>query len=158
MKCYQIERFSHILGGQFRKETILPNGTVVGAYSWKDVKGRTRVYTYTADSRGYRITQHKLLPEDKGELDTNKNIENDVSNDLAADQKRDRDADVSSHRNSKKLRLRRKVLVKRHRAGKAHPKSARVKVKKLGKAAEIIPYQPTLLLRYELCSVTVPFS
>ena len=145
MKCYQIERFSHFLGGQFRKETILPNGTVVGAYSWKDVKGRTRVYIYTADARGYRITQHKLLPEDKGDLDTNKNLDIDVSNDLTADQERDRD--VGSQRNSKKLRLRRKVLVKRHRAGKAHPKSARVKVKKLGKAAEIIPYQPTLLLR-----------
>jgi len=134
-------QFSSGPGGQFRKETILPNGTVVGAYSWKDVKGRTRVYTYTADSRGYRITQHKLLPGDKEELD------NVVSNDLTEDQ--ERDPDVRSNRNSKKLRLRRKVLVKRHRAGKAHPKSvknAKVKVKKLGKAVEIIPYQPTLLL------------
>ena len=114
----------------------------MGAYSWKDVKGRTRVYTYTADSRGYRITQHKLLPGDKEEMD------NDVSNDLTEDQ--ERDPDVRSNRNSKKLRLRRKVLVKRHRAGKAHPRSvknAKVKVKKLGKAVEIIPYQPTLLLR-----------
>ena len=111
------------------------------------------MYTYTADSRGYRITQHKLLAEDKKELVNNKedldivkNLDNEVSNDLVEDQERDRD--VRSHRNSKKLRLRRKVLVKRHRAGKAHPKSAKIKVKKLGKAAEIIPYQPTLLLRY----------
>merc|ERR1711884_1001073 len=86
-------QFSSGPGGQFRKETILPNGTVVGAYSWKDVKGRTRVYTYTADSRGYRITQHKLLPGDKEELD------NDVSNDLTEDQ--ERDPDVRSNRNSK---------------------------------------------------------
>ena len=110
------------------------------------------MYTYTADSRGYRITQHKLLPGDKKEivnnkedLDIVKNLDNEVSNDLVEEQERDRD--VRSHRNSKKLRLRRKVLVKRHRAGKAHPKSAKIKVKKLGKAAEIIPYQPTLLLR-----------
>ena len=106
------------------------------------------MYTYTADSRGYRITQHKLLPGDKEELITNKELDNDVSNDLTEDQ--ERDPDVRSNRNSKKLRLRRKVLVKRHRAGKAHPKSvknAKVKVKKLGKAVEIIPYQPTLLLR-----------
>ena len=106
------------------------------------------MYTYTADSRGYRITQHKLLPGDKEELVTNKELDNDVSNDLTEDQ--ERDPDVRSNRNSKKLRLRRKVLVKRHRAGKAHPKSvknAKVKVKKLGKAVEIIPYQPTLLLR-----------
>ena len=47
-------------GGQFRKETILPNGTVVGAYSWRDRAGRSRVYTYTADSRGYRVTTHHL--------------------------------------------------------------------------------------------------
>ena len=105
----------------------------------------TRVYTYTADSRGYRITQHKVLPGDKEKLVTSK----DVSNDLAEDQE-SRDPDVRTNRNSKKLRLRRKVLVKRHRGGKAHPKSvksANVKVKKLGKAVDIIPYQPTLLLR-----------
>jgi len=139
-------QFSSGPGGQFRKETILPNGTVVGAYSWKDVKGMTRVYTYTADSRGYRITQHMLLPSDKEELVTSKELDNDVSNDLAQDQERG-DPDVRSNRNSKKLRLRRKVLVKRHRGGKAHPKSVKsVKVKKLGKAVEIIPYQPTLLL------------
>ena len=111
------------------------------------------MYTYTADSRGYRITQHKLLAGDKKEivnnkkdLDIVKNLDNEVSNDLVGNQERDRD--VWSQRNSKKLRLRRKVLVKRHRSGKAHPKSAKIKVKKLGKAAEIIPYQPTLLLRY----------
>ena len=106
------------------------------------------MYTYTADSRGYRITQHKLLPGDKEELLTNKELDNDVSNDLTEDQ--ERDPDVRSNRNSKRLRLRRKVLVKRHRAGKAHPKNvknSKVKVKKLGKAVEIIPYQPTLLLR-----------
>ena len=141
------------LGGQFRKESILPNGTVVGAYSWRDVKGRTRVYTYTADSRGYRITHHKLLHEDKQQLNTSGDRDkglgpNIVNNDLVADQ--EKDDDVRSHRNSKKLRLRRKVLVKRQRSGEAHPKSVKsvkVKLKKLGKAAKIIPYQPTLLLR-----------
>ena len=111
------------------------------------------MYTYTADSRGYRITHHKLLHEDKQQPNTSGDRDkglgpNIVNNDLVADQ--EKDDDVRSHRNSKKLRLRRKVLVKRQRSGEAHPKSVKsvkVKLKKLGKAAKIIPYQPTLLLR-----------
>ena len=50
-------QFSSGPGGQFRRETLLPNGTVVGAYSWRDGRGKTRIYSYTADSRGYRVTQ-----------------------------------------------------------------------------------------------------
>jgi len=58
-------------GGQFRKETILPNGTVVGAYSWKDVKGRVRIYSYMADSRGYRVTQHAVKISHNHEISDN---------------------------------------------------------------------------------------
>ena len=50
-------QFSSGPGGQFRRETLLPNGTVVGVYSWRDERGMTRVYSYTADSRGYRVIQ-----------------------------------------------------------------------------------------------------
>ena len=134
-----------ILGGQFRKETILPNGTVVGVYSWKDGWGKTRLYSYTADKRGYRVTQHRIATIDNS-VDKklgNKKISEFDSNALFGD--RDRDKDVRRQRNSKNLRLRRKVLVKRHKSGA--PKKD-VRIKKLGAAAEIIPYQPTLLLRY----------
>ena len=60
----------------------------------------------------------------------------------------DDDDDVGRFRNSKKMRLRRKVLVKRQKSARQArlPKSV-VGVKKLGLGAEIIPYQPTLLLR-----------
>ena len=104
------------------------------------------MYTYTADSRGFRIIQHRVLQGSRGELDTVP--DNNVGNDLA--EEKDGDRDVKSHRDPKKLRLRRKVLVKRHRSVKAQPKSlkmAKLKVKKLGKAVDIIPYQQKLLLR-----------
>ena len=139
-------QFSSGPGGQFRKETILPNGTVVGVYSWKDGWGKTRLYSYTADSRGYRVTQHRIASDN---LDNNKkkkrsdNVISEVDNDLFGDC--DRDEDVRVQRNSKNLRLRRKVLVKRQKSGV--PKKD-VRIRKLGAAAEIIPYQPTLLLRF----------
>ena len=133
-----------IEGGQFRKETILPNGTVVGAYSWKDGGGRIRLYTYMADKRGYRVMQHDLR---------RKNDNNLISDNSIDDADLDQDIDVArSHRNSKRLRLRRKVLVKRNKSGRSNFPPNGVRVKKLGAAAEIIPYQPTLLLRLYICS------
>ena len=125
-------------GGQFRRETLLPNGTVVGAYSWRDGRGLTRLYSYMADSRGYRVTQHKTSRDH-----SDNQISNHIDNDLPSD-----DDDVGRFRNSKKLRLRRKVLVKRQKSDPPRAsKSVLVGVKKLGVGAEIIPYQPTLLLR-----------
>ena len=133
-----------IEGGQFRKETILPNGTVVGAYSWKDGGGRIRLYTYMADKRGYRVMQHDLR---------RKNDNNLISDNSIDDADLDQDIDVArSHRNSKRLRLRRKVLVKRNKSGRSNFPPNGVRVKKLGAAAEIIPYQPTLLLRFYICN------
>ena len=131
-------------GGQFRRETLLPNGTVVGAYSWRDDRGLTRLYSYMADSRGYRVTQHKTsrAPSDN---QISPHIDN---NDIASDHRHHDDDDVGRFRNSKKLRRRRKVLVKRQKSDRPRlSKSALVGVKKLGVGAEIIPYQPTLLLR-----------
>ena len=95
-----------------------------------------------ADSRGYRVTQH--LTSTKTDQ-----ISPHVDNHLGSDNHDDQDDnDVGRFSNSKKLRLRRKVLVKRQKSDRPRvSKSVLVGVKKLGLAAEIIPYQPTLLLR-----------
>ena len=92
-----------------------------------------------ADKRGYRVMQHDLR---------RKNDNNLISDNSIDDADLDQDIDVArSHRNSKRLRLRRKVLVKRNKSGRSNFPPNGVRVKKLGAAAEIIPYQPTLLLR-----------
>ena len=136
-------------GGQFRRETLLPNGTVVGAYSWRDGRGLTRLYSYMADSRGYRVTQHLTSSTSSTSSHNRDNqISPDVDNHLGSDDNHQDDDDVGRFRNSKNLRLRRKVLVKRQKSDRPRvSKSALVGVKKLGVGAEIIPYQPTLLLR-----------
>merc|ERR1712223_30839 len=134
-------QFSSGPGGQFRRETLLPNGTVVGAYSWRDGRGKTRIYSYTADTRGYRVTQHEILKTDSDPDKSDNPISNDIDNDFVSD-----DDDVGRFRNSKKFRLRRKVLVKRHKSDPPRLAKSLVGVKKLGVGAEIIPYQQTLLL------------
>merc|ERR1711976_272797 len=76
-------QFSSGPGGQFRKETILSDGTVTGAYSWKDVRGRIRLYTYTADKSGYRGTQHPVKKiTDNHEISDNHISSEVVKNDL----------------------------------------------------------------------------
>ena len=97
-----------------------------------------------ADKRGYRVMQHDLR---------RKNDNNLISDNSIDDADLDQDIDVArSHRNSKRLRLRRKVLVKRNKSGRSNFPPTGVRVKKLGAAAEIIPYQPTLLLRLYISS------
>ena len=99
-----------------------------------------------ADSRGYRVTQHKT----SSPLTRDNQISPLGDNHLASDDDHDDgDDDVGRFRNSKKLRLRRKVLVKRQKSDRPSrvSKSVLVAVKKLGVGAETIPYQPTLLLR-----------
>ena len=44
-------------GGQYRKETRLDDGSVVGSYGWIDANGILRMYHYIADDDGYRITK-----------------------------------------------------------------------------------------------------
>ena len=141
-------------GGQFRKETILPNGTVVGAYSWRDRAGRSRVYTYTADSRGYRVTTHHLdtAPALGNHLDHEDREDEDVARPVPAriefdiDNGRAEDRDARPLRNPRKLRRRRKVLVKRPRSGKGVAAGGAQLVRRLGAGAATIPYQPSLEL------------
>ena len=141
-------------GGQFRKETILPNGTVVGAYSWRDRAGRSRVYTYTADSRGYRVTTHHLdtAPALGNHLDHEDREDEDVARPVPAriefdiDNGRAEDRDARPLRNPRKLRRRRKVLVKRPRSGKGVAAAGAQLVRRLGAGAATIPYQPSLEL------------
>ena len=141
-------------GGQFRKETILPNGTVVGAYSWRDRAGRSRVYTYTADSRGYRVTTHHLdtAPALGNHLDHEDREDEDVARPVPAriefdiDNGRAEDRDARPLRKPKKLRRRRKVLVKRPRSGKGVAAGGAQLVRRLGAGAATIPYQPSLEL------------
>ena len=47
--------------GQYRKETRLDDGSVVGSYGWIDANGILRVYEYVADDRGYRITKDRAF-------------------------------------------------------------------------------------------------
>ena len=47
-------------GGQFRKETRLDDGAIVGSYGWVDANGMLRVYEYRADKAGYRITKNAM--------------------------------------------------------------------------------------------------
>lgn len=53
--------------GQFRKETRLDDGSVVGSYGWVDAEGVMRIYDYIADDQGYRITKEKAFNVGQGE-------------------------------------------------------------------------------------------
>ena len=144
VEWWNVSSYLLLSGGQFRRETLLPNGTVVGAYSWRDGRGLTRLYSYMADSRGYRVTQHLTSTTKTDQISPH--VDNHLGSDNHDDDQDDND--VGRFSNSKKLRLRRKVLVKRQKSDRPRvSKSVLVGVKKLGLAAEIIPYQPTLLLR-----------
>ena len=47
--------------GQYRKETRLDDGSVVGSYGWIDANGILRMYEYIADSKGYRVTKDRAF-------------------------------------------------------------------------------------------------
>jgi len=110
-------QFSSGPGGQYRQESRLPNGTVVGSYSWKDQKGRTRLYMYMADIAGYRVLEKDIMLKDNSiDEDTN-------HSDIKYDPRK------REHRKRNPLqRGKRKVLVKKVRI------------------PEVIPYQPSLLV------------
>ena len=86
--------------------------------------------------------QHDLLNTASDPDKSDNDISNDIDNKIVSE-----DDDVGRFRNSKKLRLRRKVLVKRQKSARPRLPKSVVGVKKLGVGAETIPYQPTLLLR-----------
>ena len=47
--------------GQYRKETRLDDGSVVGSYGWIDANGILRIYDYIADHKGYRLTKDRTF-------------------------------------------------------------------------------------------------
>jgi len=47
--------------GQYRKETRLDDGSVVGSYGWIDANGILRMYEYIADNKGYRVTKDRAF-------------------------------------------------------------------------------------------------
>ncbi|XP_059082768.1 uncharacterized protein LOC131880217 isoform X2 [Tigriopus californicus] len=57
------ERFFRFqtLSGQYRKEQILPDGSVVGSYGWVDPNGVLRLFDYVSDNLGYRIEKQRLF-------------------------------------------------------------------------------------------------
>jgi len=110
-------QFSSGAGGQYRQETRLPNGTVVGSYSWKDEKGRTRLYMYMADMAGFRVLEKDIMLEDNS-------IDEDTDHSKIKYDPRKR----KLRKHNPLLRGKRKVLVKKVRI------------------PEVIPYQPSLLV------------
>ena len=110
-------QFSSGPGGQYRQEMRLPNGTVVGSYSWRDERGRTRLYMYMADMAGYRVLEKDIQVEDNS-LDEDTN-----HSDIKYDPRKQELNELNPL-----LRGKRKVLVKKMRV------------------PEVIPYQPSLLL------------
>ena len=126
-------QFSSGPGGQFRRETRLPNGTVVGTYSWMDGMGRTRLYMYMADRAGYRVLESEIVEDDNTISDDVKEDDHDNKHGIRKSQ---------SMNKSPFLRGKRKVLVKRVKTGHgttSHP--CQEKIKECGLTAEVIPYQ-----------------
>ncbi len=48
-------------GGQFREESVLQDGSVVGTFGWIDANGFIREFTFVADNKGYRITGARVI-------------------------------------------------------------------------------------------------
>jgi len=46
--------------GQYRKESVRPDGSVEGTYGWVDPNGVLRLFEYVADAGGYRIVKESL--------------------------------------------------------------------------------------------------
>lgn len=47
--------------GQYRKETLHPDGSQEGTYGWVDPNGVLRLFDYLADDQGYRIVKESLF-------------------------------------------------------------------------------------------------
>ena len=65
-------------GGQYRKETRLDDGSVVGSYGWIDANGILRMYHYIADDDGYRITKDNSYNVEEKELNNLVGVEQPV--------------------------------------------------------------------------------
>lgn len=133
-------QFSSGPSGHFRRESLLPNGTVVGAYSWRDGRGMTRLYVYTADSAGYRVVESEIGEKKNTIGDEEKEDGNDQ--DIKYDTRK-----FKRPITDPLLRAKRKVLVKRQKLSQpATSRPGKVTVKRLGLAVDVIPYQSALLL------------
>ena len=131
-------QFSSGPGGQFRRETRLPNGTVVGTYSWMDGMGRTRLYMYMADRAGYRVLESEIVEGD-----------NTISDDVRKDDHDNKHGKRKSQSINKSpfLRGKRKVLVKRVKTGHGtNSNPCQEKIKECRLTAEVIPYQAEHLI------------
>ena len=47
--------------GQYRKEEIQKDGSVVGSFGWVDPNGVFRLTDYISDAGGYRIEKERLF-------------------------------------------------------------------------------------------------
>ncbi|TRY76440.1 hypothetical protein TCAL_00059 [Tigriopus californicus] len=96
-------------GGQFRKETRLDDGSVVGSYGWIDAHGLLRLWDYVADKKGYRIVKTRILrfdeeeEEEEEEKEKEKEGEEPLDNQIAGGRK---DASSTTHAKSKRTKSR----------------------------------------------------
>jgi len=138
-------QFSSGEGGQYRRETVLGNGTVTGSYSWKDDEGMVRFYLYTADQTGYRVQQVNIVED--GQEDQVNSVEKKEGRRKSRKQNYDPRGQNSLQKDKKK-ELKKKVLVKKKKNSLMGMKSSgsslgpHVIVKRLGLAAEVVPYIP----------------
>jgi len=131
-------QFSSGPSGHFRRESLLPNGTVVGAYSWRDGRGMTRLYVYTADRAGYRVVECEIGENTIGDDEQEDGTDHDIKYDTRK---------FKHPITDPLLRAKRKVLVKRQKSSQpATSRPGKVTVKRLGLAVDVIPYQSALLL------------
>jgi len=140
-------QFSSGEGGQYRRETVLGNGTVTGSYSWKDDEGMVRFYLYTADQTGYRVQQVNIVED--GQEDQVNSVEKKEGRRKSRKQNYDPRGLNSLQKEKKKdQKLKKKVLVKKKKNSLVGMKSSgsilgpHVIVKRLGLAAEVVPYIP----------------
>jgi len=138
-------QFSSGEGGQYRRETVLGNGTVTGSYSWKDDEGMVRFYLYTADRAGYRVKQVNVMEEE--EQDQENSVDN-FARDGGRRESRKQNYDPRAKNSLQRQQmLKKKVLVKKKKKSnvmgmKSSSARPHVIVKRLGLAAEVVPYIP----------------
>lgn len=118
---------------QYRREAILPNGSVEGVYSWVDEEGSTRLFTYKADHLGYRVRQFNLVKEEnEGKKEDRRQVRYDPRK-------------VEHKTEEKVKRPKRKIIVRRRKGGRQLHMlnvSSEVITKRPGKPCQsVIPYQ-----------------
>jgi len=143
-------QFSSGAGGQYRRETILDNGTVVGSYSWEDTLGHTRLYVYKADTDGYRVVAVSGVNiQDEGGQHEEEEEDNNItrrSKKIKYDPREGANIVIPVTKSPQGRSLMKKVLVKKKK-GLRREERAPVLVRRLGMAVEVIPYSEELVTR-----------